>query len=206
MSADAMRGLPDASGGSRAQKPGFRLLSWATSAALALAAAFAALMLLPAVFGLQRYVITGDSMSGAYDRGSVVFSEVVPVSELRVGDVITYEPPAASGVDGLITHRIVAIDHDPRGRPVLRTKGDANASRDPWRFRLERSEQARVVAGVPYVGYAFAALGIREVRMALVGIPALVIALALLAGLWRDAGEEAARRGDALSAEPEQRA
>ena len=201
-----MRDLPDASDGSRAKRPGFRLLSWATTVALVLAAAFAALMLLPAAFGLQRYVITGESMTGVYDRGSVVFAEVVPVSELRVGDVITYEPPAAAGVDGLITHRIVAIAEDPRRRPVLRTKGDANESRDPWRFRLETSEQARVVADVPYVGYAFAALGIREVRMTLIGIPALVIALSLLAGLWRDAGEEAARRRDALSAGPRRNA
>jgi signal peptidase len=168
-----------------------------------IAAAFAAIMLLPAVFGLQRYVITGDSMTGTYDRGSVVFSEIVPIDQLRVGDVITYEPPAASGVDGLITHRIVAINQDQRGRPVLRTKGDANQSRDPWRFQLEGSEQARTVAGVPYVGYAFAALGIREVRMTLVGIPALLIALALVAGLWRDAGAEAARHGDAPPAQPE---
>ena len=194
MSADAVRGLPHSTDGNRARKLGSRLVSWATTSALALAAVFAAIMLLPAVFGLERYVITGDSMSGSYDRGSVIFSEVVAVSELRVGDVITYEPPAASGVDGLITHRIIAADEDRRGRPVLRTKGDANASRDPWRFTVAGGEQARAVAGVPYVGYAFAALGLREVRMALIGIPALLIAIALLAGLWRDAGGDARRR------------
>ncbi len=205
MSADATRGLPHENSGSRAPKPGFRLVSWAGTMALALAAAVAAIMLLPSVFGLERYVITGDSMSGTYDRGSVIFSEVVPTSQLRVGDVITYQPPPASGPDGLVTHRIVAIDHDKRGRPVLRTKGDANESRDPWRFTLTGQEQARAVAGVPYVGYAFAALGVREVRMALVGIPALLIAIALLAGLWREAGEEVARR-DAPAAQPEQRA
>ena len=45
--------------------------------------------LVPSLMGLQRYVIMGGSMEGTYDLGSVVFSEVVPTSELAVGDVIT---------------------------------------------------------------------------------------------------------------------
>lgn len=173
--------------------PGSRFRTWAGGLTLVVAAGFAAVMLVPALLGLQRYVITGASMTGTYDRGSLVFSEVVAVDELQVGDVITYRPPRPSGWDGLITHRIVAIDEDRRGRPVLRTKGDANESRDPWRFVLSGDRQARAVAGVPYLGFAFAALGIREVRMALIGIPALLVAAGLLAGLWRDSGEEARR-------------
>ena len=60
-------------------------------------------MILPGLFGYQRYVITSGSMTGTYDRGSVVFADVVPVSDLRVGDVITYTPPPGSGPDGLVT-------------------------------------------------------------------------------------------------------
>ena len=159
--------------------------------ALPIAALAAAVTLLPALLGYERYVITGGSMEGAYDRGSIVYAEVVPVDELRVGDVITYEPPPAAGVEGLVTHRIVSIDADRRGRPVLRTKGDANAARDPWRFRLEQPEQARAVAGIPFIGYAVAALSIRELRVAVIGVPALLLAVALLVGLWREAGAEA---------------
>src|SRR3954452_4439835 len=70
------------------------------------------LALLPIGFGLERYVVTGDSMSGAYDRGSVVFERVVPVSDLRVGDVITFDPPASAEVDGMVTSRIISIDGD----------------------------------------------------------------------------------------------
>ena len=43
------------------------------------------------------------------------------------------------------------------------------------------------------LGYGLAALAIREVRMAVIGLPALLIAVALLARLWREAGEEARR-------------
>ena len=183
--------LPTGKAESRAKRPGSRLFGWLVNVGLLVVAAFGALMLVPAIFGLERYVITGDSMGGSYDRGSILFSEVVPVEDLRVGDVITYEPPASARWEGVVTHRIVSV-RERGGTPVMRTKGDANDSPDPWRFKLRGEEQARAVESVPYVGYFFGALGIREVRMALIGIPALLIAAGMLVGLWRQAGEEAA--------------
>ncbi len=143
-------------------------------------------LLVPALLGYERYVIVSGSMRGTYDQGSLVFDEVVPVRALRVGDVITYRPPPGSGPAGLVTHRIVAIEPDGR----FRTKGDANPVADPWTFRLTGERQARVVAGVPYAGHALAALSDRRVRMLIVGIPAALIALSTLAGLWRESGAE----------------
>jgi signal peptidase I len=159
-----------------------------TGAALVLAAA----VLVPALLGMQRYVITSGSMTGTYDRGSLLYAKVVPTSTLRVGDVITYTPPSGSGPTGLVTHRIHAITADPRGMRVFRTKGDANAAPDPWTFTLPNATQARASYGLPLVGFGLAALGDRRVRMALIGVPALIIALSVLAGLWRQAGETAA--------------
>ena len=80
-----------------------------------------------------------------------------PGRDLRVGDVITYQPPADSGVDHLVTHRIVSIEGD-----VYRTKGDANADVDPWTFQLTSTSQSRVSYSVPYVGYVFLALQDRD--------------------------------------------
>jgi signal peptidase len=114
-----------------------------------------------------------------------VVDDVVPVSQLKVGDVITYLPPTG---DHLITHRIAWIGHDPSGARVFRTKGDANPVADPWTFRLDRPEQARVRFGVPYAGHALLALGRRDVRMALITFPAVLIAFFNLAGLWRRLG------------------
>jgi signal peptidase len=135
---------------------------------LLLAAGF----IIPSAFGLQRYVITGTSMSGTYDLGSVVFEEVVPVNDLRVGDVITYMPPPESNIDHLVTHRIVKIKNG-----AYRTKGDAVPQVDPWTFRLDTVNQPRVKYSVPYVGYVFIALQDRTVRIALIGVPAGIIAL-----------------------------
>ena len=153
---------------------------------------FGALLVLPAALGWQRYVIVSGSMTGTYDRGSLVLDEVVPVSELREGDVITYRPPAGSGPAGLVTHRIAEVTTDKLGVRTFRTKGDANEAADPWTVQLPKGEQARVRAGVPYVGFALAALGKRDLRILIVGLPAGLIALFSIAGLWRDTGVEAA--------------
>ena len=160
----------------------------------------AATMLLPAAFGYQRYVITSGSMTGTYDRGSIVFDQTVPTSNLQVGDVITYSPPASSGVDGLITHRIVSIKSHGKDGVSYRTKGDANPNADPWRFQLDQPTQAKVAFAIPYIGYGIAALSMLPIRMIIIGLPALLIAFALIARMWREAGEEARAQNQAILA------
>ena len=164
----------------RTRSRGARLRGGLVNLGLALVMLAALGFLLPSLMGLQRYVIMGGSMEGTYDLGSVVFEEVVPVEELRVGDVITYVPPAESGIDTLVTHRITEIDGAD-----FRTQGDANPAVDPWTFQLTAATQPRVVAHVPYVGFAFMALADRGTRMALIGLPAALIALWSLVELAR---------------------
>ena len=158
--------------------------------------AASALMLGPAALGYHRYVILTGSMTGTYDRGSIVFDKPVPTTSLKVGDPITYAPPPGTSNHDLVTHRIYAIRQDSDGARVYRTKGDFNRDPDPWRFRLAAATQDRVAFHVPYVGFVFAALGIRKLRMALIGGPALLAAFFVVLGLWREAGEELRRGGD----------
>jgi signal peptidase I len=152
-----------------------------------IATAVAALMLLPGVLGLDRYVITGGSMSGTFERGALVFERQVPVSELRVGDVITYLPPAESGLAELVTHRIISIEPSADGAtsPTFQTQGDANESADPWTFQLAESVQPRVEGWLPEVGWIFIALAAPGVRMLVIGAPAAIIALLCLRDLVR---------------------
>jgi len=147
----------------------------------------ATLMLLPSLIGLERYVVTGGSMGSAVPRGSIVYERTVPTSDLRVGDVITYRPPNRQE---RVTHRIVW-----RHGQAFRTKGDANQSADPWTFTLPTKRQAKAVFHVPYAGYVFAALSVKPVRIALIGLPALAIALAALAGEWTQRRREAPNFG-----------
>ncbi len=167
---------------------------WLGAGATVACLALAALLLLPALFGYQRYVIVSGSMTGTYDRGSIVFDREVPVSDLKVGDAITYQPPPGVSPEKLLTHRIAWIGQNEQGERTYRTKGDANETADPWTFTLDKTDQAKVAFSVPYVGYLLAALSIPAVRMLAIGIPAVVVALLILAGIWRDAGEEARRR------------
>ena len=76
---------------------------------------------------------------------------------------------------------------------MFRTKGDANAGRRPVDVHAPATpRQARVRAGLPYVGFAIAALSDRRVRMLVIGLPAALIAISSLAGLWRDTSAEPA--------------
>ncbi|HWA53698.1 MAG TPA: signal peptidase I [Solirubrobacterales bacterium] len=171
-----------------------RALRWLGVLATVLCVALAAILLVPAALGFQRYVIVSGSMTGTYDKGSIVFDKEVPVSDLEVGDVITYEPPPGASSQKFVTHRIFRVQENAQGERVFRTKGDANDTADPWTFTLDKPDQAKVDFSVPYVGYLLAALSIPTVRMLAIGIPAVVVALLILAGIWREAGEEARRR------------
>jgi signal peptidase len=153
----------------------------------AVALILALAVLVPALLGYQRYVITSGSMTGTYDTGSLVFDRVVPTSSLRAGDVITFRPP---GHAGLVTHRIATV-RTANGQRVFTTKGDATRAADAWGpIALGEARQARVAFHLPYLGYGLATLSDRHVRMLVIGLPALLIALAALAGLWRDTTPE----------------
>jgi signal peptidase I len=176
-----------------------RVGRFSSGAALAVAVIAALLVLAPALWGWERYAIVSGSMTGTYDRGSLVLAEVVPVAELKVGDVITYRPPPDAGPDHLVTHRISWIGKDPAGERIYRTKGDANEVADPWTFRLSQPTQARARIGVPLAGYGLVALGRKDVRTIVIALPALLIAVFSLARLWRQLGVEARRRAEAAA-------
>ena len=150
--------------------------------------------LAPSLFGYERYVITGGSMSGTFEKGSIAFEKPVPVADLAVGDVITYQPPADSGVTTLVTHRIVSMKPLETGVTQFRTQGDANPDPDPWSFQLTQAEQPVVQHTVPLAGWVFVALADREVRMAAIGVPATLIALLSLVELTRGVREARSTR------------
>jgi signal peptidase len=134
----------------------------------------AGVMLVPAALGYHRYIILTGSMTGTYDPGSLVFDKPVPTSSLKVGDPITYAPPpGASPNHALVTHRIWRIYPGPGGQRAYRTKGDANPAPDVWKFVLPQSTQDEVKFHLPYVGYVFELLSVRQFRTVLIGIPAL---------------------------------
>lgn len=77
------------------------------------------------VSGLSSYVVTGGSMEPAIHKGSLVLVQPVSPSEVKVGDVITFQQ-----YDQTTTHRVIGVTQDARGL-VFKTKGDANSVADP---------------------------------------------------------------------------
>ena len=94
-----------------------------------------------------------------------------------------------------MTHRIISAQRQKTGSPIFRTQGDANAAADMRPFKLDQATQARYRFSVPYLGWAFIALGTAQARFLLLALPALLIALAMLGRLWREGGRLVAERG-----------
>ena len=101
--------------------------------------------------GYSPYVMYGGSMGSTAPLGSVAFIEDVPPESLQVGDVIVFRAPSSGEPREPVMHRIISIEQVD-GQRVIRTKGDANGSADPWQLRLT-GEGGRLVHVVPYVGY-----------------------------------------------------
>jgi len=143
------------------------------------------LVFLPSVLGLQRYVVADDAMAGDRDgsigRGSVALTREVPATDLRVGDVITFRPPAPDGLEPgqSVTRRIVAIDDG-----VAVTRGDGQGYDDPWTLDVTEDTFPRVVLAVPWIGYPFSGEAGQGgwVVLALAAILALLLAAL---GPWR---------------------
>jgi signal peptidase I len=168
----------------------FRAATRATAGLLAgsvvvLVAAYAALL----AAGYKPVAVYSGSMRPTLAVGSLAVDRPVSASEVRVGDVITFSDPYVKG--RLVTHRVVEIVPTPRGL-VYRTKGDANATRDPWTIRLT-GQVGRVSFSVPVAGYALVYAHTREVRGALIAFAAVFVLIGLLRRIWRD--EQAAPAG-----------
>lgn len=159
--------------------------SWLVNIVMIVATVAGVGYLAPSLFGFERYVITGGSMSGTFEKGSIAFEKRVPVEDVAVGDVITYLPPADSGTNHLVTHRVISDTVLPNGVRQLQTQGDANPDPDPWKFSLTESTQPVVRTTVPYVGWVFVGLADRDIRMVVIGVPAALIALGSLLELTR---------------------
>jgi signal peptidase len=142
------------------------------------ALAYAALFLA----GYRPVVVYSGSMEPALGVGSLALVKSVPTTSIGVGDVITFSDPYQPG--RLVTHRVVETVDRPEGGLAYRTKGDANAHRDPWAIALP-AQAGRTSFDVPYLGYALWYAKTREARTILIVLVALLTLSGLLRRIWR---------------------
>lgn len=94
--------------------------------------------------------VLSGSMRPGFQPGDVVVTHRVPVSDLRVRDVIVFHPP--NDAQGQTVHRIVKLKVK-HGTTLVTTRGDANTVDDPAVTALKDASAYRVVRVVPLVGY-----------------------------------------------------
>jgi signal peptidase I len=145
--------------------------------AVAFAVVYAALI----VGGYRPVAVYSGSMRPTIPVGGLALDRVVPATDVRVGDVITFSDPYVKG--RMVTHRVVQIIPTAHGR-AYRTKGDANPSRDPWTIKLN-AQVGRVAFSVPVAGYVLVYAHTREIRSALIALAAILVLIGLLGRIWR---------------------
>lgn len=103
---------------------------------------------------LPLRLVKGESMEPALRAGDVVLIKRVAPSQIREGDIITYDIPDAAGIDSAtapsgILHRVVGSKLK-EGQRVLVTRGD-NGEIDPWPV-LPSAIQGKLELRIPWVG------------------------------------------------------
>lgn len=82
-------------------------------------------------FNYRMFVVASGSMQPKYKVGDVLISKEVETSEIKVGDVISYQGRQPDVRDKIITHQVVSIEKDKDGNYIFHTKGLSNAIEDP---------------------------------------------------------------------------
>lgn len=167
-------------------------VAWAITC-VALIAGAAVMAVATARYHLTPLAVGSGSMEPSLPVHSLIFVEEVDPQEVRVGDIITFDPP---GTTPRVTHRVV--ERERRGsRWYFRTKGDANPAPDDWRRGMEHPERyhagitygdgpaLRYVATIPYAGWITVLASFPRVRVVLFLLPFAAVCVWLLVLIWR---------------------
>lgn len=136
-------------------------------------------VLLPFLAGFEGFVVTSGSMSPRIPKNSVIFVKKKAFSEIREGDVITYQVGERAV---FVTHRVVEVN---RSEKYFVTKGDANETEDGGKIYF--SQVKGVVAGmVPWAGRWLLCLGSWQGKITLLILLAGLIGLSDFLGEYGD--------------------
>jgi signal peptidase len=148
-----------------------------SGALLVLVFALALLVIvIPKVSGGIPLTVLTSSMIPHFPPGTLLVDVPVTASQLRIGDVATYQ--VQSGKPGVITHRIIAIQSDSNGKREFQFKGDNNTLPDPEPV-VAAQIQGRVWYSLPLLGYVNSFVGGQNRSFI---IPAIAALLFLYAG------------------------
>lgn len=121
-------------------------------------------------------IVRSSSMEPAIRAGALAMMLPIDAEDVKVGDIIVFNPPWDPDPDVAVSHRVIGIYYDEQ--IIFDTKGDATEDPDPY-YVPARSVHGKVVFSIPYLGYA-ASSAMRYVRtwlglVILVCIPTMVL-------------------------------
>ena len=150
---------------------------WAVNIILGLVLCFVLFaILVPSVFSGSLAIVRSSSMEPAMRAGALAVMLPVDPEDVKVGDIIAFDPPWDPDPNVIVSHRVIAVHNDDQ--LLFDTKGDATEDSDPY-YVTAQSVHGRVLFSVPYLGYALSS-AVRYIRtwpglVTLVCIPALVL-------------------------------
>jgi signal peptidase len=178
----------------RAEERRSTLKTWATRVGSVLAGLIVAMVFVvsigPKFLPYQMFFVRSGSMHPTFNTGDMVVLTKVDASDLKEGDVITFDRPDKPGT--LVTHRIVGIKTDEQGRS-FQTKGDANDANDPWSVPASGTGW-KYSFNIPKLGFVFGYLGTPQARLALLAIPALLLGILSIIDIWKPQPKARGRR------------
>jgi len=127
--------------------------------------------------------VLSGSMRPGIQPGDVVITQRVPVSDLRVRDVVVFYPP--NETKRQTVHRIVKLTVKG-GTTSITTWGDANLIADPAVSSLRGTTAYRMVRVVPLLGYPAIWLQNGSRGMLVIGLGVLVLIVAVFIALRPD--------------------
>ncbi len=137
------------------------------------------------VLGLWRFtVIDTGSMRPTLNPGDVAILTSEPTADLRKGQIVAFHPPGEPNLT--VTHRAVSVKQTKNGA-IIRTKGDANNARDPWRAHIVGATVWHEDFRLPKFGYLAVWSQQRLVRFGLLGIIVILIVSMQLGWIWQPA-------------------
>ncbi len=133
--------------------------------------------------GLYRTMtVLSGSMTPTFAPGDLVIAQQKPAFDVQTGDIVVYSIPI--GDHHIESHRIVQIvSRSPD--LVVRTKGDANATADPWTAKLDGSSIWTIRGTVPFVGHILLWLRSPLLHKLTLFVTPAVVAFLVLRRIWR---------------------
>ncbi|CAI9404212.1 signal peptidase I [Nocardioides sp. T2.26MG-1] len=144
--------------------------------------AFALIAVGPHLLGYRTSTMLTGSMEPGISPGDVVVTAAKPVSEVEVGDVITYQIPVED--HRVETHRVIEVLHQRDGSVAVRTQGDNNADPDPWTATLQGDQVWEMQAVVPELGSVIRAFRAPAVQHGIFWVALAGLLLLGLSTIW----------------------